>query len=53
MATRIDRTVRLTTRHNDNVPIASEAAIALVSLEQATGAGRLPKPALPCDRIMV
>jgi len=51
MVTLIDSTVSETIRHNDSTPIASEAAMALVSRDEATGAGR-PKPALPDDRIM-
>jgi hypothetical protein len=51
--TLIDSTVSVTTRHSDSAPIASVAAMALVSREEATGAGRLPKPTVPGDRIMV
>ena len=53
MLTLIESTVSVTTRHSDSAPIASEAAMALVKREEATGAGRLPKPAMPADRIMV
>jgi hypothetical protein len=53
MVTLIESTVSVTTRHSDSAPIASEAAMALVSREEATGAGRLMKPAVPGDRIMV
>ena len=53
MVALIDSTVSVTTRHSDSVPIASEVAMALVSREDATGAGRLSKPAVPGDRIMV
>jgi hypothetical protein len=53
MDTLIESTVSVTTRHSDSEPIASEAAMALVSREDATGAGRLMKPAGPGDRIMV
>jgi hypothetical protein len=49
----IENTVRVTTRHSDSAPIASEAAMALVNREDATGAGRLMKPTVPGDRIMV
>jgi hypothetical protein len=48
----IDSTVSVTTKHSDSVPIASEVAMALVSREDATGAGRLSKPAAPGDRTM-
>jgi hypothetical protein len=53
MVTLIESAVSVTTRHSDNAPIAREVAMALVSREDATGAGRLPKPAVPGDRIMV
>jgi hypothetical protein len=53
MVTLIESTVSVTTRHSDNAPIASEVAMALVNREEATGDGRLPKPAMPGDRIMV
>jgi len=49
----IDSTVSVSTRHSDNVPIASEVAIAPVNREDATGAGQRSKPAVPGDRIMV
>jgi hypothetical protein len=49
----IESAVSVTTRHSDNAPIAREVAMALASREEATGAGRLPKPAVPGDRIMV
>jgi hypothetical protein len=49
----IDSTVSVTTRHSESAPIASVAAMALVNREEATGAGRLTKPAVPGDRIMV
>ena len=51
--TLIESTVRVTTRQSDSAPIASEAAMALVNREEATGARRLTKPAVPGDRIMV
>ncbi len=51
--TLIDSTVNATAKHSDNAPIASVAAIALVSREDATGARRPEKPAVPDDRIMV
>jgi hypothetical protein len=53
MVTLIESAVSVTTRHSDNAPIASVVATALVSREESTGAGRLPKPAVPGDRIMV
>ena len=53
MDTLIESTVNVTTRQSDSAPIASEAAMALVSREDATGTGRLMKPAVPGDRIMV
>jgi hypothetical protein len=53
MDTLIESTVSVTTRQSDSAPIASEAAMALVSREDATGTGRLMKPAVPGDRIMV
>jgi hypothetical protein len=49
----IESTVNVTARHSDSAPIANEAAMALVSREDATGTGRLMKPAVPGDRIMV
>ena len=52
METLIDSTVRLTIRHSDIAPTASEAATAWVSRDEATGAERLAKPAAPDDRIM-
>src|SRR6201990_2319893 len=52
MVTLIDSTVRVTIRHSDNAPIASEAATARVNRCEATGAERLTKPAAPGDRIM-
>jgi hypothetical protein len=51
--TLIDSTVSVTTRHSESAPIASVAAMALVSREEATGAGRPTKPTAPGDRIMV
>ncbi|KWV52568.1 hypothetical protein AS156_10245 [Bradyrhizobium macuxiense] len=53
MVTLLDSSVIMTTRQSVNAPIASDAAIAFVSREDATGAGRLWKPAVPDDRIMV
>jgi hypothetical protein len=53
MVTLIDSTVRVTIRHSDSPPIASEPATAWVSLDKATGAERLSKPEAPDDRIMV
>ena len=53
MATLIDSTVSVTIRHNDGVPIASEAVTAWVNRDEATGADWQSKPAAPDDRIMV
>ena len=53
MLTPIESTVRVTIRHSDNAPIASEAATAWVSRDEATGAAPPSKPAAPGDRIMV
>ena len=52
MLTLIDSTVRATIRHNDSEPIASEAATASISRDEATGAERPLKPTAPGDRIM-
>lgn len=52
METLIESTVRLTIRHSDIAPIASEAATAWVSRDEATGAELPSKPAAPDDRIM-
>jgi len=52
MATLIESTVRVTIRHSDSEPIASEAATASVSRDEATGADGRTKPAAPGDRIM-
>jgi hypothetical protein len=52
MATLIETSVRVTTRHSDSEPIASEAATASISLDEATGADGRSKPAAPDDRIM-
>jgi hypothetical protein len=52
MLTLIENTVRVTIRHSDNEQIASEAATAPASLEEATGADGPSKPAAPGDRIM-
>ncbi len=41
MVTLIDSTVRVTIRHSDSAPIASEAATAWVNRCEATGAERL------------
>ena len=40
METLIDSTVRVTIMHSDNAPIASEAATAFLSRDDATGAER-------------
>jgi hypothetical protein len=52
MLTLIDSTVRATIRHSDSEPIASEAATASISRDEATGAERPLKPTAPGDRIM-
>jgi hypothetical protein len=52
MLTLIDSTVRATIRHNDNEPIASEAATASINRDDATGAVRPLKPTAPGDRVM-
>jgi hypothetical protein len=52
METLIESTVRVTIRHSDNEPIASVAATASASRDEATGADGLSKPAGPGDRIM-
>jgi hypothetical protein len=52
MLTLIESTVRVTIRHSDSEPSASEAATALASRDEATGADGLSKPAAPDDRIM-
>jgi hypothetical protein len=53
MATLIESTVRVTTRHTENAPIASVAATASFRRVDATGAERPLKPQAPDDRIMV
>jgi hypothetical protein len=53
METLIESTVRVTIRHSDSEPIASEAATASISRVDATGAKRPLKPQAPDDRIMV
>src|ERR1700722_8051263 len=52
MLTLIENTVRLTIRHSDSEPIASAAATASISRDEATGAEWLSKPAAPDDRFM-
>jgi hypothetical protein len=52
MVTLIESTVRVTIRHSDSEAIASDAATAWISLDEATGAGRPLKPAAPGDRTM-
>jgi hypothetical protein len=52
MVALIESTVSATSKHSDSAQIASVAAMALVSREEATGAGRLPKPAVPGDGII-
>jgi len=51
MVTLIECTVSVTTAQSDNAPIVSEMAMALVSRQEA--GRRLPKPAVPGDRIMI
>src|ERR1019366_994346 len=53
METLIESAVRVTITHSDSEPIASEAATAWASREEATGAVRPSKPAAPGVRIMV
>lgn len=48
----IDSTVRVTVTQSDNVPIASEVAMAPSNREEATGALLLSKPTAPGDRII-
>jgi hypothetical protein len=50
--TLIGSTVRVTIRCSDNEPIASEAATASVSRDDAAGADRPLKPAARGDRFM-
>ena len=52
MVTLIDSTVRLTIRHSEAAPNASEAATAWVNRVEATGAELPSKPTAPSDRIM-
>src|SRR3981081_2178782 len=52
MVTLIESTVRVTIRHSDSPPIASDAATASVSREVARSTARLLKPAAPGDRII-
>jgi hypothetical protein len=52
METLIESTVRVTIRHSDIEPIASVAATASASRDEATGTDGLSKPAGPGDRIM-
>jgi hypothetical protein len=52
MLTLIENTVRVTIRHSDTRQIASEAATAPASLDEATGADGPSKPAAVGDRIM-
>jgi hypothetical protein len=48
----IDSTVRVTARQSDNVPIASEVAMAPSNRGEATGARLLSKPTAPDDPII-
>src|SRR6202142_1195415 len=52
MLTLIENTVRVTIRHSDSEPIASVAATASISRDEATGAAWPLKPPAPDDRIM-
>ena len=52
METLIDSTVRVTITHSDIEPIASVAATASASRDEATGADGLSKPVARGDRIM-
>ena len=52
MLTLIESIVRVTIRQSDSDPIASEAATASVSRDEATGAEWPLKPAAPGDRVM-
>ena len=52
MVALIDSTVRVTTRHSESVPIASEVAMAPSNREEATGARLLSKPTAPDDPII-
>jgi hypothetical protein len=52
MLTLIENTVRVTIRHSDSEPIASAAATASISRDEATGAAWPSKPPAPDDRIM-
>src|SRR5229473_2521767 len=48
----IESTVRVTIRHSESAPTASEPATAWVSLDDAKDATRPSKPVPPGDRIM-
>jgi hypothetical protein len=48
----IENTVRVTIRHSDNEPIASEAATAPANLDEATGADGRSNPVAPDDPVM-
>jgi hypothetical protein len=52
MLTLIENTVSVTIRHSDNEPIASAAATASISRDEATGAEWPAKPPAPDDRVM-
>ena len=52
METLIESAVRVTITHSDSEPIASAAATASISREEATGVERPLKPKAPGDRIM-
>jgi hypothetical protein len=48
----IDSTVSVITRQRDNVPIATEVAMAPSNREEVTGVRLLSKPTAPDDRII-
>jgi hypothetical protein len=53
MLTLIDIMASATIRQSESEPIASEAATACISREEATGAAGPSNPAAPRDRVMV
>ena len=52
METLVESTVRVTIRHSETEPIASEAATAPASPDEATDAGGCSKPVAPGDDFM-
>jgi hypothetical protein len=52
IAIEIESTVMVTARHTDSPQIASEAATAWISRNEATGAAPPSKPTVPRDPIM-